>query len=115
MLLITKISVTARASPLLLGERARFRPRHPGEVFGLAYTSSLINADGTTPVDFRPGYSRHSVDPEGLSDMWARAVPTNGPEFLFMPKFTWAPEVHYVIDIASERYELLSIGLAGQN
>ena len=25
------------------------------------------------------------------------------------------PEVHYVIDIASERYELLSIGPAGRN
>lgn len=115
MRLITNISVTARASPLLFGERARFRPRHPGEVFGLAYTSSLINADGTTPSDFWPGYSRHSVDPDGLTDIWARAVPSNGPEFLFIPKFIWAPNVHYVIDIASERYELLSIGPAGQN
>jgi hypothetical protein len=77
MLLITMISVTERASPLLFSEWARFRPRYPGEVFGMAYTSSLINADGTTPSDFRPGYSRHSVDPEGLSDIWARAVPTN--------------------------------------
>jgi len=115
MLLVTKISVAERARPLLLSEWARFRPRHPGEVFGMAYTSSLTNADGTTPLDFRPGYSRHSVDPEGLSDIWARAVPTNGPEFLFMPKFIWAPNAQYIIDIASERYELLSIGPPGQN
>lgn len=110
MLLITKISVTERASALLFSEWARFRPRHPGEVFGMAYTSSLVNADGTTPSDFRPGYSRHSVDPEGLSDMWARAVPTNGPEFLFMPKFTWSADEYYVVDLACERYGLLAIG-----
>lgn len=115
MLLITKISVTERANPLLFSEWTHFRPRHPGEVFGMAYTSSLINADGTTPPEFRPGYSRHSVDPDGLTDIWARAVPSNGPEFLFIPKFIWSPNVHYIIDIASERYELLSIGPAGQN
>lgn len=76
----------------------------------MAYTSSLINADGTTPADFRPGYSRHSVDPVGLGDMWARAVPTNGPEFLFMPKSDCSADAHYVVDVACEAYELLSIG-----
>lgn len=112
MLRITNISVTDRAVPILLSEWEGFTPRVVGEVFGLAYMSSFTNADGTPVAGFSPGYSRHSVSPENLSDMWALAIPSNGPQFLFMPKFIWSANERYAIDVASEAYQLLSIGPA---
>lgn len=112
MLRIANISVTDRAAPILSRHRELFRPREPGDEFALAYTSSLLNRDGTTVEGFRPGYSRHSLSPVGRGDMWALAQPVGAPQFYFMPKFKWSAQERYVIDVASVPFELLSIGPA---
>lgn len=110
MLRIVNISCTGRAAELLDRHGVMFTPRHPGEAFALTFTSSFVEADGTPVAGFKPGYSADSVSPTNLSDMWALALPAGAPEFLFMPKFRWRAEESYVIDIASERFELFSIG-----
>lgn len=114
MLTITNISITQRAYDLLRDQRARFRPRDPGDVFGLAYTSSLTDAHGTTPPGFRPGYTRDSFSLSVMKSAdWAAFVPvTGGLDFYFMPRFKWSAAEHYVIDLSSERHGLLSIGPA---
>jgi hypothetical protein len=111
---ITNISVSQQALPILIREWEGFLPRVPGDVFALAYMSSFTNPDGTTVDGFRPGYSRHSVSPQGLGAMWARAQPRHAPEFLFMPKFIWSASEQYLIDVACLPYQLLSIGPANK-
>ncbi|MET3896739.1 hypothetical protein ABIB57_000663 [Devosia sp. UYZn731] len=112
MLRINNIGVTERAALVLRKQRDGFVPRDPGDVFALAYMSRFVNSDGTTVAGFVPGYGRHSVSPAGRGDMWLLAQPFGAPEFLFMPRFTWSADERYVIDVASEQYELLSIGPA---
>lgn len=116
MLTITNISITEQALDMLREQKARFKPRNPGDVFGLAYVASVVDADGTIPLDFRPGYMRHSIS---LSDLisadWAAFVPmTGGLDFYFMPRFAWSTDDHYVVDVASKRHELLSIAPEGR-
>jgi hypothetical protein len=110
MIVIENISLTEQAAPVLRRQTKGFRPYEPGDVFGLVYTSSFTNADGTTVDGFRPGYSTYSVSPQGRSNVWALARPSGGPEFLFMSRFIWSADEHYVIDLASEKYELFSTG-----
>jgi hypothetical protein len=43
------------------------------------------------------------------------AQPLDGPDFLFMPKFTWRAEGHYLIDLVSPAFELFSIGPEGES
>jgi hypothetical protein len=114
MLLITNISVASVASKVLRQQRAKFRPRQPGDVLALLYTSSFTNPDGTTVAGFRPGYMVVSHSPVGLADHWVRARLSDGSDFLFMPKFRWVADEHYVVDMASEVFALFSIEPAGR-
>lgn len=107
---ITNISVTDRAAPILRRQHALFQPRERGDVFALAYISSFLNSDGTAVAGFRPGYMRHSLSPIRRGDRWLLAEPAGAPHFHFMPKFKWSADEHYLIDVASEAFELLSIG-----
>lgn len=107
---ITNISITGPALLVLRERHARFRPRCEGETFGMYFMSSFVNPDGSTVRGFRPGYSISSVPAEGLGDHWAMAQPPDGPDFLFMPKFTWRAEERYLIDLVSPAFELFSIG-----
>lgn len=113
MLRITNISITDAAGEVLRRERARFRPRRDGEVFGLLYMSSFVNPDGTTVAGFVPGYMVASVAPNGSSDAWARVQLLDGPDFVFMPKFRWSIDEDYLIDLASPAFGLFSIGPVG--
>lgn len=111
MQLITNIAITERASKVLRDQRAKFRPRVAGEVFGLFYSPSFINADGTNVAGFRPGYMVGSQTPLGLGDHWALARLPDGSEFLFMPKFK--PDgSRRMVDLASEVFAIFSIAPA---
>ena len=109
---ITNISVTERAALILRKHHELFKPRAPGDDFALAYISSFVNRDGSAVEGFRPGYFRHSLSPEGRDSIWVLAQPPQGPDFYFMPKFKWHADEHYIIDVASEPFDLLSIGPA---
>lgn len=109
MLRMTNISATTRAAELLDRHRAMFSPRDVGEVFGLSFISSFLERDGSEVAGFKPGYGVDSVSPINLGPMWALAQPTGAPEFLFMPRFEWQASEHYVVDVASEAFELFSI------
>ena len=110
MFRITNIWATDRAYEMLRKERARFRPRRPGEVFAMLYWSKYTGPDGATVRGFRPGYSTHSESPNGLDDCWAMAQLIDGPDFLFIPKFVWKSDEEYVVDVASEKFATFSIG-----
>ena len=107
---ITNISIADRAAPILRRQYALFQPRERGDVFALAYISSFLNSDGTVVAGFQPGYMRHSLSPARRGDMWMLAEPAGAPRFYFMPKFKWSADEHYLIDVASEVFELLPIG-----
>lgn len=109
MLRITNISATKRAAELLDRHRAMFGPRVVGEVFGLSFISSFVERDGSNVAGFSPGYYVDSISPMNLGPMWALAQPTGAPEFLFMPRFEWQAGERYVVDVASEAFELFSI------
>jgi hypothetical protein len=107
---ITNISVSERAWPVLRKEINSFRPRHAGEVFALYYISSFTNADGSTVAGFHPGYEAGSLSPTGLKAQWALAHLSDGSKFYFMPKFIWRAQESYVVDLASEKFALFSVG-----
>lgn len=110
MLRIANISITERAAELLDRHRVLFKPRDSGDAFALTYISSFTNADGSGVEGFSPGYTPDSVSPVALGDMWALAQPSGASEFLFMPRFVWSASEFYGIDIASEVFQLFSIG-----
>jgi hypothetical protein len=112
LLRITNISISDRAAEVLDRLRVMFRPQEPGDVFALAYMSSFTEADGTTVNGFRPGYTVHSLAPEGLASSYVLAQPAGAPQFYFMPKFDWSADEQYLIDLASERFEMFSIAPA---
>lgn len=114
MIRITNIWATDRAYEVLRERRAKFRPRHRGEVFALSYMVSFTNADGTTVDGFRPGYVVDSHSLEGLDGTWAFAQLIDGPDFLFMPKFKWRSDGDYVVDMASDVFAIFSIGPAAR-
>jgi hypothetical protein len=109
MLRINNISSTGRAAELLDRHFVVFKPRRPDDVFALTYISRFVEKDGTTVAGFRPGYTVDSVSPAGLGEMWALAQPFRTPEFLFMPRFKWRADAKYLIDVASETFELFSV------
>ena len=110
MIQITNISITEKALRILREKHARFRPRNERETFGMYFMVSYKNPDGSMMEGFRPGYSVDSVPATDLGDHWALAHIPDGPDFLFMPKFTWSADEHYLVDVASEVFELFSIG-----
>ncbi|UYN99694.1 MAG: hypothetical protein KIT02_00140 [Devosia sp.] len=113
MLRIANISATVRAAELLDQQRVIFRPRDPGDAFALTFISSFVDERGSIVAGFVPGYTADSVSPMNLSDMWALGQPSGAPEFLFMPKFRWRADERYLIDVASEAFDLFSIGPKG--
>ena len=42
--------------------------------------------------------------------MWALAQPIGAPQFYFMPQFDWRADERYLVDLASEAFDLFSIG-----
>lgn len=112
MLRITNISISDRAAEVLDRLWVTFRPQEPGDVFALAYMSSFTEADGSTVDGFRLGYAAYFLAPDGLAGVWLIAQPAGAPQFYFMPKFGWSADERYLIDLASEKFETFSIGLA---
>lgn len=106
---VTNISITDRAARLLGRERVERTRLAPDDVFTLDYISSFTEPDGTTVDGFRPGYSAGYARAGDVRADWLRLRLPDGTALCFWPRFGWDAEGHYVLDVISERYAILSL------
>jgi hypothetical protein len=111
MLRIANISIAAAAATLLRKEKSRV-VLSPGGLFALYYVSRYANPDGTPVAGFQPGYMRGQATPPLNWAIWARADLADGLDFIFIPKFTWIANQHYLVDLVGGPFALFSIGPA---
>ncbi|MEQ8600895.1 MAG: hypothetical protein RLP98_13315 [Devosia sp.] len=97
MLLIENISLTARAKADFEHAKAAFRAA-TGEVFALVWVSEYKEAGGEAVPGFARGYMCGPLYSEGLAAPWTLARLPDRSEFVFMPRFQWSADEHYLVD-----------------
>ena len=73
------------------------------------YGKPVFGFDGTTVDGFRPGYSAGYARAGDVRADWLRLRLPDGTALCFWPRFGWDAGGHYVLDVISERYAILSL------